>query len=192
MQNAHLTASYLLRPKWHCWAHHKHIQEIFLCICMTEYVTSFCGFLIMQEHYQTTNLVGEAVYVGGGCCLTLSPCSACREGLETGSPGVAYWDQRKQVRHQHPFQRLPLLPSSAKHAGPTADNSSDEECCFIVLHNRDPDWKVDFFPWLSLFFIFWVDNCCDGTLVDGVVHLQQSGSVLLYRDDTHFASHYCW
>lgn len=51
----------------------------------------------------------------------------------------------------------------------------------------NPDWKADLLPLLlSLLFIFRVDNCCDGTLVDGVVHLQQSGNeslcMVIFRD----------
>lgn len=40
-----------------------------------------------------------------------------------------------------------------------------------MLHRGDLDEKVDLL--LSLLFIFWVDDCGDGTLVDGVVSLQK-------------------
>lgn len=50
-----------------------------------------------------------------------------------------------------------------------------EGCCFIVLHDGDPDWKVDILPrLLSVLFIFPVDNCHDGPFVDGVVLLQHN------------------
>ena len=72
-----------------------------------------------------------------------------REGLEdrwVRGGGGAKWDQSKGVSKTS----TPVSCYSTKQVGPTADNSSDEGCCFIVLHDRDPDWKVDLLPWPAI------------------------------------------